>query len=168
MKQSSLPWMALTGPINRRRWTGEGRVRTSFVGSSKPCNKFSLKQLHILPMPSCIKCHVWLFASWCQYMRHIYGYLCNISALFLQKRKKLAWRFSTGRVKNTRYMSLWNCHIGKDKQGWKTWSWITLSYLCFGLPVYMTRMMRLITQSFVEVNSSICLMTVMPWQFIVK
>ena len=37
-----------------------------------------------------------------------------------------------------------------------------------GLPVYMTRMMRLITQSFVEVNTSICLMTVMPWQLIVK
>ena len=37
-----------------------------------------------------------------------------------------------------------------------------------GLPFYMTQMMRLITQSFVEVNTSICLMTVMPWQLIVK
>ena len=37
-----------------------------------------------------------------------------------------------------------------------------------GLLVYMTQMMRLITQSFVEVNTSICLMTVMPWQLIVK
>ena len=36
------------------------------------------------------------------------------------------------------------------------------------LPVYMTQMMRLITQSFVEVNTSICLMTVMPWRLIVK
>ena len=60
-------------------------------------------------------------------MRHLYGYICNVVTLLLQKMKELAWRFNTGRVKNTRYMSLFE----KINKAEKTYSWTTLSYLCF-------------------------------------